>query len=161
MSYAQFIYHNLNEIKWILTKVFGTFRDMVISSLIKPRPFWIFWCFFFYLYIKIRRLVILNKSNKRKKNYTQTLQDAFIIKWLNIHTIHLKINSSFLSSESNGSYWNKNEQKKNTRTMHEHYELICIKFQEHKIICIYGRNKNYYESFVKNSIRKLTSKSIA
>lgn len=45
--------------------------------------------------------------------------------------------------------------------MHEHYELICIKFQTHKIICIHGRNKNYYESFVKNSIRKLTKKSIA
>lgn len=77
----------------------------------------------------------------KEKNYTQTLQATLIIKWLNIHTIHLKIDSSFLSSESNGSYWNKNEQKKNTRTMHEHYELICIKFQEHKIICIQTKQK--------------------
>lgn len=35
--------HYINEIKWILAKVFGTFRDIVISSVIKPRPFWVFW----------------------------------------------------------------------------------------------------------------------
>lgn len=70
-SYAQFIYHNLNEIKWILAKVFGTFRDIVISSVTKPRPFWVFWWLrFFHLHIQTRRLVfILNKSNKRKKLY--------------------------------------------------------------------------------------------
>lgn len=69
--YAQFIYHNLNEIKWILAKVFGTFRDIVISSVTKPRPFWVFWWLrFFHLHIQTRRLVfVLNKSNKRKKLY--------------------------------------------------------------------------------------------
>lgn len=94
--YAQFIYHNLNEIKWILAKVFGTFRDIVISSVIKPRPFWVFWWLrFFHHHIQTRRLVfIVNISNKRTK-YNQTLQATVIIKWLNIHTIHLKIESSF------------------------------------------------------------------
>lgn len=120
--YAQFIYHNLNEIKWILAKVFGTFRDIVISSLIKPRLFWVFWWLLFF--ISTSRpddwfLYLINLT--KEKNYNQTLQATLIIKWLNIHTIHLKIESSFLSSESNGSYWNKNEQKKkyahNARTL--------------------------------------------
>lgn len=63
--------HYINEIKWILAKVFRTFRDIVISSLIKPRPFWVFWWLrFFHLHIQTRRLVfVLNKSNKRKKLY--------------------------------------------------------------------------------------------
>lgn len=63
--------HYINEIKWILAKVFGTFRDIVISSVTKPRPFWVFWWLrFFHLHIQTRRLVfILNKSNKRKKLY--------------------------------------------------------------------------------------------
>lgn len=87
--------HYINEIKWILAKVFGTFRDIVISSVIKPRPFWVFWWIFFNLYIKTRRLVIkLNNSNIRKI-IPKTLQAALFIKWLNIHTIHLKIESSF------------------------------------------------------------------
>lgn len=134
--------HYINEIKWILAKVFRTFIDIVISSVIKPRPFWVFWWLRFF--ISTSRpddwfLYLINLT--KEKNYTQTLQATLIIKWLNIHTIHLKIDSSFLSSESNGSYWNKNEQKKNTRTMHEHYELICIKFQAHKIICIQTKQK--------------------
>lgn len=63
--------HYINEIKWILAKVFGTFRDIVISSVIKPRPFWVFWWLrFFHIHIQTRRLVfVLNKSNKRKKLY--------------------------------------------------------------------------------------------
>lgn len=140
--YAQFIYHNLNEIKWILAKVFGTFRDIVISSVIKPRPFWVFWWLrFFHLHIQTRRLVfILNKSNKRKKLYPDIT--SYINYQVIKYTYHSFENRIFLlSSESNGSYWNKNEQKKNTRTMHEHYELICIKFQEHKIICIRTKQK--------------------
>lgn len=95
--YAQFIYHNLNEIKWILAKVFGTFRDIVISSLIKPRPFWVFWWLRFFFISTTRPddwfLYLINLT--KEKNYTQTLQATLIIKWLNIHTIHLKIESSF------------------------------------------------------------------
>lgn len=134
--------HYINEIKWILAKVFGTFRDIVISSVIKPRPFWVFWWLrFFHLHIQTRRLVfVLNKSNKRKKLYPDIT--SYINYQVIKYTYHSFENRIFLlSSESNGSYWNKNEQKKNTRSMHEHYELICIKFQAHKIICIQRKQK--------------------
>lgn len=103
--------HYINEIKWILAKVFGTFRDIVISSVIKPRPFWVFCWIFFNLYIKTRRLVIkLNNSNIRKI-IPKTLQAALFIKWLNIHTIHLKIDSSFCP----GSQMDRTEIKMNRK----------------------------------------------
>lgn len=89
--------HYINEIKWILAKVFGTFRDIVISSVIKPRPFWVFWWLRFFFISTSRPddwfLYLINLT--KEKNYTQTLQATLIIKWLNIHTIHLKIESSF------------------------------------------------------------------